>query len=182
MGQITLVLGGVRSGKSRVAERLAAAHPPVVYLATAQPQDDEMARRIAQHQQRRGQYAPPWQTVEEPWDVPRAVAEHGAAGAILLECATLWLTNLLLGLPDRPALTDAAVLAEVSALVERARQVRARLIVVSNEVGLGIVHANELARRFGDLLGEANQQLAAAAAEVCFCTAGIPLQIKCSDE
>jgi adenosylcobinamide kinase/adenosylcobinamide-phosphate guanylyltransferase len=178
MGQLTLVLGGVRSGKSRIAEQLAAASPPVTYLATAQAGDEEMTRRIARHQQRRGRYTPPWQTVEEPWDVVPAVATHAAEGCILLECLTLWLTNLLVGLPGRPGRSDEEILAEVTALAEAVPAGRARLIVVSNEVGFGILPANALARRFGDLLGEANQRLAAAATEVYACLAGLPLRIK----
>src|SRR5579884_683757 len=102
MGRLTLVLGGARSGKSRWAERLAAAHPAVTYLATAQPGDDEMAGRIARHRARRADYGPAWRTVEEPWDVAAAMAAVPPApvgeGCVLVECLTLWMTNLLLGL------------------------------------------------------------------------------------
>jgi adenosylcobinamide kinase/adenosylcobinamide-phosphate guanylyltransferase len=177
MGQLTLVLGGVRSGKSRLAEQLAAVHPPVTYLATAQPGDEDMAHRIARHRQRREQYRPPWQTIEEPWEVVRAVATH-SAGCVLVECLTLWLTNLLLGLPQRPALDETAILAEVTAFTEAAGRGEGRVLVVSNEVGWGIMPVNDLARRFGDVLGEANQRVAAAASEVYVCLAGIPLRIK----
>lgn len=178
MGHLTLIVGGVRSGKSRLAEQLAMAHPPVTYLATAQAGDEEMARRIARHQERRQVLQPPWQTVEEPWDVAGVVAACMAAGCVLLECSSLWLTNLLLGLPHRPALDDAEILAHVAALAAAALASPARLIVVSNEVGCGITPANALARRFADLLGEANQQLAAAADEVYACITGIPVRIK----
>lgn len=178
MGKLTLILGGVRSGKSRLAEKLAAAQPPVTYLATAQPGDAEMAQRIARHRGRRAQLPGPWRTVEEPWDVVAAVRNHGAEGTVLLECLTLWVTNRLVGLPDRPAQEDAAVLAEVDALAAAVDAVPARVLVVSNETGLGIMPANALARRFGDLLGEANQKLAAAAAEVHLCVAGLPLRIQ----
>jgi adenosylcobinamide kinase/adenosylcobinamide-phosphate guanylyltransferase len=182
MAVLVLVVGGVRSGKSRCAERLASAHPPVTYLATAQPGDAEMARRIARHRERRAREAPAWRTVEEPWDVPAALA--AALGAVepgpcvLVECLTLWLTNLLVGLPGRPALDDAAVAGRVDALLGAARAGAGRVIVVSNEVGCGIMPANALARRFGDLLGEANQRLAAEAAEVHACLAGLPLRLK----
>jgi adenosylcobinamide kinase/adenosylcobinamide-phosphate guanylyltransferase len=182
MAALILVTGGVRSGKSRFAEQLAAASPPVTYLATAQPGDDEMARRIRLHQQRRAGWGPYWRTVEEPWDVAGAVAghcrDHPDAGCVLLECLTLWLTNLLLGLPQRPALADAEVLLAVDRLGETIAAGRGRVIVVSNEVGCGIMPVNELARRFGDLLGEANQRLARGAAEVYACWAGIPVRIK----
>jgi adenosylcobinamide kinase/adenosylcobinamide-phosphate guanylyltransferase len=175
MAKLTLVVGGVRSGKSRWAEQLAARHAPVVYLATAQAGDPEMARRIDAH---RGRRPAEWQTVEEPWNVVAALSRHGTAGCVLVECLPLWLTNLLVGLLGLPPRTDAEIVAEVAALADAATAVRSRVIVVSNEVGCGIMPANDLSRRFGDLLGEANQLLAAAATEVFGCVAGIPLRIK----
>jgi adenosylcobinamide kinase/adenosylcobinamide-phosphate guanylyltransferase len=177
MGQLTLVLGGVRAGKSRWAERLAAASPPVTYLATAQAGDADMAYRIALHRQRR---PADWRTVEEPWAVAEAVQAAGsaAAGTVLVECLTLWLTNRLLGIPGHAAEEPPAVLAAVDALAAAANGGTGRVIVVSNEVGLGVVPANALARRFCDLLGEANQRVAAAAAEVYACWAGIPIRLK----
>jgi adenosylcobinamide kinase/adenosylcobinamide-phosphate guanylyltransferase len=179
MRVLTLVVGGARSGKSRLAEQLAAAHSAVTYLATAHAGDAEMARRIALHRRRRAEQTPGWRTVEEPWDVAATVAAHGAAdGCVLLECLTLWVTSLMLGLPGRPALGDEEIGTQVERLIEVARAGPGRLIVVSNEVGCGIVPDNALARRFGDVLGEANQRLAAAAAEVYGCVAGIPLRIK----
>lgn len=174
MARLTLVVGGVRSGKSRHAERLAAAAPPVTYLATAQAGDDEMRRRIAGH---RGRRPEGWATVEEPWDVAAAVARH-AGGGLLLEDLTLWLSNLLIGLSGHEPLDDAGVRAEVGALVEAAEKAVGQVVVVSGEVGCGIVPVNALARRFADLLGEANQRLAAAADEVFWCVAGIPVPIK----
>jgi adenosylcobinamide kinase/adenosylcobinamide-phosphate guanylyltransferase len=184
MAVLTLVVGGVRSGKSRWAERLASAYPRVTYLATGQAGDAEMAGRIAAHRQRRAREAPSWRTVEEAWDVPAALAAAGRAeGAgpepcVLLDCLPLWLTNLLVGLPGRPALDDAAVGGRVDALLAAARAAAGRVIVVSAEVGCGIMPANALARRFGDLLGAANQRLAADAAEVYACLAGLPLRLK----
>jgi adenosylcobinamide kinase/adenosylcobinamide-phosphate guanylyltransferase len=175
MAQLTLILGGVRSGKSRFAEELAARHLPVIYLATAQAGDEEMAERIARHRHRR---PPQWRTIEEPWDVAGVVAAQATTGCVLIECLTFWLTNQLLGLPGRPAREAATILAEVDALAVAAQQARGRVVVVSNEVGCGVVPANDLGRRFGDLLGEANQCLAAAATEVHVCVAGIPLRIK----
>ena len=179
MGQLTLVVGGVRSGKSRLAEQLAAACPPVVYLATAQAGDAEMTERIRLHRQRR---PAAWTTVEEPRDVAETVARlarsEGGAGCILVECLPLWLTNLLVGLPGQDAREDGAILQEVQALAEAGRAAVGQVIVVSNEVGCGIMPVNALARRFGDLLGEANQRLAAAATAVYASVAGIPLRIK----
>jgi adenosylcobinamide kinase/adenosylcobinamide-phosphate guanylyltransferase len=186
MARLTLIVGGARSGKSRFAEQLAAGLAPVTYLATALPADRlpgaepdaEMAARIARHRQRRAALAPAWRTIEEPWDVPGAVAAHGTAGGVLVECLTLWVTNLLLGVPGRAPLQDAEIIAEVRRLMQAGQEVPARVLVVSNEVGCGIVPANALARRFGDLLGEANQFVAAQATEVYGCLAGIPLRWK----
>jgi adenosylcobinamide kinase/adenosylcobinamide-phosphate guanylyltransferase len=183
---LTLVLGGVRSGKSRLAEELAARRPPVVYVATAQAGDAEMARRIARHQERRAQRSPPWRTVEEPWNVVSVIESPGgpgqAPGCILVECLTLWVTNLLLGVPGLAdagePLTEREIMARVRGLAEAARTLPGQVIVVSNEVGCGIMPVNALARRFGDVLGEANQVVAAAAAEVYVCWAGIPWRIK----
>lgn len=174
MAQRVLVLGGVRSGKSRWAETLVVAGPPVTYLATAQPGDDEMARRIARHRQRRPQ---DWRTIEEPWTIAPIVAAHGS-GSLILECLGLWLTNLLVGLPGRTPLTDDEARQAVAELGQAVKEAAGRIVAVSNETGCGIMPMNALARRFGDLLGEANQALAAAADEVWWCTAGIPQRIK----
>jgi adenosylcobinamide kinase/adenosylcobinamide-phosphate guanylyltransferase len=174
MAKLTLVLGGVRSGKSRLAEQLAASHPPVVYLATAQAGDPEMAQRIAAHRQRR---PAEWQTIEEPWDVVRAVCGQFTAGCVLIECLPFWLTNLMVGVSDSSGRSDADILAAVAGLVGACSAIPGRVIVVSNEVGCGLLPANSLSRRFGDLLGEANQYLAAAAVEVFGCIAGIGLRL-----
>jgi adenosylcobinamide kinase/adenosylcobinamide-phosphate guanylyltransferase len=175
VAELLLILGGVRSGKSRWAERRAAGRPPVTYLAAAQAGDDEMARRIAQHRQRR---PADWRTVEEPWDAAAAIARHQQEGTLLLECLSLWLTNRLVGLPDRPPDSDAGIRAASAELLAAIAGAVGRVIVVSSEVGCGIVPVNALARRFADLLGEANQQLAAAASDVFVCVAGIPVRIK----
>jgi adenosylcobinamide kinase/adenosylcobinamide-phosphate guanylyltransferase len=174
MARLTLIVGGVRSGKSRLAEELAAASPPVTYLATALAGDAEMANRIARHRQRR---SPDWLTIEEPWDVVAAVAKQGV-GCVVLECLTLWLTNLMVGLPQQLARGDDDILMEVDTLIRTAQAGAGRLIVVSNEVGCGIMPANELGRRFVDVLGESNQRLAKAADEVFACWAGIPHKLK----
>jgi adenosylcobinamide kinase / adenosylcobinamide-phosphate guanylyltransferase len=176
VGRLTLIVGGVRSGKSRLGEELAARTPPVVYLATALPGDAEMARRIAEHRRRREAQPGAWRTVEEPWDAPGSVRSAGDVGCVLLECLPLWLTNLIVGMPGKNGLADADVRESVEDLVRAAEG--SRLVVVSGEVGCGILPPNELARRFADLLGEANQRLAAAADEVYQCVAGIPVRIK----
>jgi adenosylcobinamide kinase/adenosylcobinamide-phosphate guanylyltransferase len=175
MARLTLILGGLRSGKSRLAEEMAAAAPPVTYLATALACDPEMAERIARHRHRR---SPDWRTVEEPWNVVSVVAEHVKDGCVVLECLTLWLTNLMVGLPQRPAREHADILAEIDALIGATQAGAGRLIVVSNEVGCGVIPANDLGRRFVDVLGEANQKLAIAADEVFACWAGIPHRLK----
>lgn len=189
MAHLTFVLGGVRSGKSRFAEGLARPHAPRVYLATAlvrrevgEPADEAFAARIRAHQDRRA--AGGWVTVEEPWDIGGALQrsdgppETEPPGCVLVECMTLWVTNLMLGLPGRDPLPDPAIAAAVDGFLGRVRAGRGRVIVVSNEVGYGLMPANELSRRFGDRLGEANQHVAAAADEVYACLAGIPLKLR----
>ena len=163
MARLTLVVGGTRSGKSRHAEGLARQAPPVSYLATAQAGDEEMARRIAIHQARRAAWG--WQTVEEPWDLPAAVSRH-AKGTLLIDCLTLWLSNLLVGIPGHEGLDDARARAAIEALLDAIKTASGRVVLVSNETGCGIVPAIPLARRFADLQGEANQWLASMAAEV----------------
>jgi adenosylcobinamide kinase / adenosylcobinamide-phosphate guanylyltransferase len=166
-GRSILVLGGARSGKSRHAEALAAGHGgDKLYIATAQAGDDEMAARIAAHRSRRG---PDWSTVEAPLALVEAL-ESAAEPFVLVDCLTLWISNLLLGGHD------------IAPQVERlAKAVGARpgtVVVVSNEVGLGIVPDNPLARRFRDEAGLANQRLAQACDEVVLVTAGLPLVLK----
>jgi adenosyl cobinamide kinase/adenosyl cobinamide phosphate guanylyltransferase len=134
-----------------------------------------MSRRIAAHRQRR---PADWRTVEEPWDVPAAVAGDPTPGCVLVECVSLWLTNLLVGVPGHEPLPDTAARQRVEELAAAGRAAPGRVILVSHEVGCGIMPVNALARRFGDLLGEANQGLASAAEEVYACLAGIPLRIK----
>ncbi len=175
MGRLVLVIGGTRSGKSRLAESLAAAEPPVTYLATAVAGDAAMAQRIEEH---RGRRLAAWHTMEEPWDVAEALGRPAPGGCVLLECVPLWLTNLLMGLPGRPALDDGGVRARVEQLLTAVRAREGTTVVVSAEVGWGLLPANDLGRRFADLLGETNQALAAQAAEVHACVAGIRLRLK----
>jgi adenosylcobinamide kinase/adenosylcobinamide-phosphate guanylyltransferase len=183
-GRLVLVTGGARSGKSRFAEGLAqAGRQPVVYLATAEAGDDEMRLRIREHQQRR---APEWRTVEAPRQVGQALARLAdAPGTVLLDDLGLLVTNRLLDLCDRDGPTPAtlsaldAVLASEIDQLQAARSAREwDLVVVTNEVGLGIVPATPLGRVFRDALGRANQTLAAHADAVYLLVAGLPLRIK----
>jgi adenosylcobinamide kinase/adenosylcobinamide-phosphate guanylyltransferase len=164
----TLVLGGARSGKSRFAEGLVAAHPgPRVYLATAEAGDAEMAERIRRHRARRGAG---WTTVEEPLDLPRALEAAGRDAAVLVDCLTLWLSNLMA--------TGREVERETQALVELLPRLSGPVVFVSNEVGQGIVPDNALARAFRDRAGLLHQAVAAAADRVYFVTAGLPQLLK----
>jgi adenosylcobinamide kinase/adenosylcobinamide-phosphate guanylyltransferase len=178
MGESILVLGGSRSGKSRLAARLAGEFPPVVFVATAtvDPGDAEMAARVVRH---RADRPTEWATHEVPRDLevvlPDLVVREGS---VLVDCVTLWLTNLMLGLGGGPALEEAAILAAVSRAATAAVRGTARVIWVSNEVGSGIVPENPLARRFADLQGLANQRLAAVCDAVHLCVAGLSLRLK----
>jgi adenosylcobinamide kinase/adenosylcobinamide-phosphate guanylyltransferase len=179
MAIVTLVMGGARSGKSRTAEELALGNgPPLAYIATGIAGDDEMAERIARHQDRRGT---DWVTIEEPMELPDAVLKAAAGHrAVLVDCLTLWLSNLLLNyeaaLPWEEV--SAAVLADVRRLADVLRQVEVPVIIVSSEVGMGIVPDNRLGRLFRDLAGEANEMVAGVADEVYACFAGIPMKLK----
>jgi adenosylcobinamide kinase/adenosylcobinamide-phosphate guanylyltransferase len=167
--RLALVLGGARSGKSRHAERLASASGlSPVYVATAQAQDDEMARRIALHRRRRG---PAWRTVEEPLDLVATLQRECAPECIVLvDCLTLWLTNLMVA--ERPVEAECARLLETLPLLEGA------LILVSNEVGQGIVPDNAMARAFVDQAGWLHQGIAEQADAVVLMTAGLPHRLK----
>ena len=165
---LTLVLGGARSGKSRHAEKLVEATPgPWTYIATAQAYDDEMRERIALHRARRPAQ---WVTVDAPIDLPQAISAAPQGRAILVDCLTLWLSNLML--------SDADVARARSDLLEACRSVSAPLVLVSGEVGLGIVPENALARRFRDELGLLNQALAQEADHVVLTVAGLPMTVK----
>ena len=165
---LTLVLGGARSGKSRHAETLVTAlAQPWLYIATGEPRDNEMAARIAEHRARRGDE---WQTVEAPHDLAAALAAVPAGAAVLVDCLTLWLTNVMLAGAD----VDAEISRFERALEERTGPV----ILVTNEVGLGIVPENALARRFRDAAGRLNQRLARLADRVILLVAGIPMKVK----
>jgi adenosylcobinamide kinase/adenosylcobinamide-phosphate guanylyltransferase len=164
--QLTLVLGGARSGKSRHAESLVTAFPPPwTYVATAEPLDAEMRARIAEHRARRGA---DWRAVEAPRDLAGAL--ENAGGAVLVDCLTLWLSNLILA--------DADIEAETARLEAALAGMAGPVVVVSNEVGSGIVPDNALARRFRDAQGRLNQRIAARADRVVLMVAGLPLVVK----
>jgi adenosylcobinamide kinase/adenosylcobinamide-phosphate guanylyltransferase len=167
LSHVTLVLGGARSGKSRYAETCITKAPsPWVYVATGQAYDDEMKARIAEHQSHRAQG---WQTIEAPVDLASAIAEAGES-PILIDCLTLWLTNLMLGEHD----IETAIARFEGALA----QCTAPIFLVSNEVGLGIVPNSSLGRRFRDEAGKLNQRVAARAGRVLFMVAGLPMTLK----
>jgi adenosylcobinamide kinase / adenosylcobinamide-phosphate guanylyltransferase len=166
-GRLTLVLGGARSGKSRYAESLVMALPsPWLYVATAEARDSEMAERVAVHQGRRG---PSWTTVETPRDIAGALAANANTPA-LVDCLTLWLSNVLLA--------DADVDAEIEHLDGALARTAAPVVLVANEVGSGIVPDNALGRRFRDLQGLLNQRIAVRADRVFLVVAGLPLTLK----
>jgi adenosylcobinamide kinase/adenosylcobinamide-phosphate guanylyltransferase len=162
-----LVLGGARSGKSRYAESLITALPPPwIYAATGEACDAEMTARIATHRARRGEG---WSTVEVPRDLAGMLANH-TGGPVLVDCLTLWLSNLMMAETD--------VEAEVERLAAALAKVTAPVVLVANEVGSGIVPDNALARRFRDLQGVLNQRIAAEAERVVLMVAGLPLFLK----
>lgn len=166
--QLSLILGGARSGKSALAERLVAATGlPRIYIATAEPGDDEMQDRIRRHRGDRGQ---DWQTIEAPLDVVGALATIPNRHIILLDCATLWLSNQLLA--------DRDLDREGAALIAGLRACASPVIIVSNEVGWSIVPENALARRFRDAQGRLNQKLAGQAGLVVGVMAGLPMALK----
>lgn len=167
----TLILGGARSGKSALAEKLAAESGlPVTYVATAQPRDGEMDERIAHHRARRPAH---WGCVEEPLALAATLRQHARPGQLLLvDCLTLWLTNLLLA-EDGDAFER-----ERAALLDTVPALPGELLLVSNEVGLGIVPVGELSRRFVDEAGRLHQALAGVCDRVIFVAAGLPLVMK----
>ena len=165
---LTLVLGGARSGKSRYAETLIEALPaPWAYIATAQAYDDEMRARIAEHRARR---SPDWRTVDAPMALPEALRAVPPGQPVLVDCLTLWLTNLILAERDIAIATGE--------LMAACREAQGPIVLVSNEVGLGIVPDNALARRFRDEAGRLHQRLASQAERVVFMVAGLPMQVK----
>jgi adenosylcobinamide kinase / adenosylcobinamide-phosphate guanylyltransferase len=166
---LTLILGGARSGKSRYAERLIeVAAASGTYCATAEAGDAEMAARIAEHRARRGRF---WRTIEAPLELAEAVgAETAPDRPVLVDCLTLWLSNLMLA--DRP------LDREFSRLAAALRDAAGPVVLVANEVGLGLVPETPLGREFRDAAGRLNQEMAALADRVVFVAAGLPLLLK----
>jgi adenosylcobinamide kinase / adenosylcobinamide-phosphate guanylyltransferase len=167
-GPLTLVLGGARSGKSRYAEGLVAVLPPPwIYVATAEALDSEMVQRVAEHRARRDGH---WRTVEAPRDLANALVDLPAGAPVLVDCMTLWLSNVLLAGLD--------VECEIASFETALARMPNQAVLVSNEVGWGIVPDNALARKFRDLQGRLNQRLAAQADRVVLVVAGLPVFVK----
>jgi adenosylcobinamide kinase/adenosylcobinamide-phosphate guanylyltransferase len=180
-GKLTLALGGIRSGKSAFAEELAGrSGDPVLYVATGQASDGEMAERIQRHQERRPAH---WHTLEEPLHLPEALQrfmdERPSVGVVLVDSIDIWVSNLLLAREeDGPAPVEGFALESLESIVSLCRQREVQGVLVSSEVGLSPVLPNRLGRRFQDLLGTVNQRAAALADEVYLVVAGIPVRIK----
>lgn len=165
---LTLVFGGAASGKSKYAEKLIfESGLERFYIATSQVYDDEMRAKVEQHKVQRGDG---WTTIEEPTNVSKALDNVSADGVVLIDCATLWLTNLMLGEADIDAM--------IPDFIEACRRCPAPVVVVSNELGLGIVPETSMGRRFRNLHGAMNQQIAEAADHVVFVAAGLPMVLK----
>jgi adenosylcobinamide kinase/adenosylcobinamide-phosphate guanylyltransferase len=176
--RLTLILGGARSGKSTLAEKLAAEQGgSVLYVATAVPFDDEMRLRIARHKAERPSH---WHTLEAPTQTGAAIASAGPTGLVLLDCLTVLANNVIAPMPEPldVGAAESALNAEIDALLQTYAASDAEWIVVSNEVGLGIVPAYPLGRVYRDALGRANQRLAAQADRVFFMIAGLPMMVK----
>lgn len=177
MPKTIFITGGARSGKSRFAEQLAIEFgTPLCYLATAQSLDSEMSERIKMHQQRRGNI---WQTIEEPLHLTQTLACCDSNySAVMVDCLTLWLTNLLLLYEDLGEQAEERIMDDVHRLAATLRGMTTPVILVSNEVGMGIVPEHRLGRVFRDIAGQTNQIMAAAAGEAWLVASGIPLKLK----
>src|SRR5665648_303250 len=178
-GKLIFITGGARSGKSNFAEKTAmSSGKSVAYLATAQPLDKEMAFRIKKHKEKR---LNTWETYEEPIEVRELVSRLGLEKeVILIDCLTLFTSNLLLRKEDKVEDSNwqGEILAEIEKLAEVSYKVPAQVIIVSNEVGMGLVPENPLGRVYRDILGRANSIIADKADEVFMMVSGIPLKIK----
>jgi len=184
--ELTLILGGARAGKSAYAEHLIAGYGPrVLYVATAEAKDDEMRARVQAHRARR---PPGWATLEAPREVGAALLAAGPdADAVLVDCITLLVTNVVLAQGEEKVeaptvedeqIVEAVVTAELERLLAARRQIGLPMVVVSNEVGMGLVPPYPLGRLYRDVLGRTNQRLAAAADRVYLLVAGLPILLK----
>lgn len=168
-----LITGGARSGKSQHALNTVASYGKrKIYLATAQPLDHEMQERIENHRRMRGK---DWITIEEPLRVSRVLKEIGeSCDVVILDCLTFWISNLLTNYET----DQGGIINEIKKLAQSAREFKGTLVIVSNEVGMGIVPENRLSRQFRDLTGYANQKIAEIADEIIMMVSGIPLKVK----
>jgi adenosylcobinamide kinase/adenosylcobinamide-phosphate guanylyltransferase len=173
VNDLTFVIGGCRSGKSAYALQTTDSvdGDKKIFVATCLPQDDEMARRIARHQKERGQH---WTTIEAPLYLAEVISEHSLdADVMLIDCLTLWVSNLLMKTADEKKWE-----AIVAQLIDALKKASCSLVVVSNEVGTGIVPENKLARQYRDIIGRVNQAVAKTAGKVVWMVAGIPVVVK----
>jgi len=173
MKEIIFVIGGCRSGKSTFALKTAEKVPAEqkIFIATCVPQDDEMKLRIARHQKERSQT---WVTVEAPLSLPQTIEQNNRRGdVILVDCLTLWVSNLLMESGD-----EKKIEAAISRLIEALEKATCPIVLVSNEVGAGIVPENRLARQYRDIIGLVNQAVAKTASKVIWMVAGIPVTVK----
>jgi len=173
VNKITFIIGGCRSGKSTYALQTAEKMPAErkIFIATCVPQDNEMKQRVARHQKERSQN---WLTVEEPLHLPEAILENSPeADVMLVDCLTLWVSNLLMETDDEEKLEEA-----ISQLIDTLEKATCPIVLVSNEVGTGIVPENRLARQYRDIIGLANQAVAKTASKVIWMVAGIPVTVK----
>jgi adenosylcobinamide kinase/adenosylcobinamide-phosphate guanylyltransferase len=171
-GSVTLVLGGARSGKSRYAQQLAEQSHHVVFVATATASDDEMRAKIERHRKDRPQE---WPTIEEPLDLSKVLAEHELGSeVIVVDCLTIFAANLL----EAEGGDGESIERRVEALCETLRSARCNVVLVSNEVGSGVVPEYEVGCRYRDLLGEINQKVASIADDVVLMVAGLPFALK----
>lgn len=178
MAEIHLITGGGRSGKSAFAQRLAESLAgPRAYIATCPVIDAEMAERVKRHQEARKGAG--WETIEEPVDLAGAISRAGTFRVLLVDCLTLWANNLLYEAEKRgEAFTEESMAERCRELIESCRAHPGTVLIVTNEVGMGIIPENAMARRFRDCSGRMNQLVAAAAGLVTFVVSGIPLELK----
>jgi adenosylcobinamide kinase/adenosylcobinamide-phosphate guanylyltransferase len=171
-GSVTLVLGGARSGKSRYAQQLAEQSGRVVFVATAKISDDEMRAKIERHREDRPEE---WLTVEEPLELPRVLSDYElSCDMIVIDCLTLYAANLL----EAEGENHSAIDRRIAGLCEALQRTQCAVVLVSNEVGSGIVPTHPLGRRYRDLLGELNQKIATLADDAVLMIAGLPLALK----